>query len=51
MCWSRFEREEWLRRQREEREPEHLQTISSEPEAKEPVEPEIEEREGELVRA
>jgi hypothetical protein len=51
MCWSRSEREEWERIQRE-REAERLRTISSEPTAEEPEAPEVEveEREGELIR-
>lgn len=51
MCWSRSEREEWLRRQNEERETEPVRMVSSEPPVEEPVEPEVEEREEELVRA
>jgi hypothetical protein len=50
MCWSRSEREEWERIQRE-REAERLRMISSEPKVEEPEEPEeVEEREGELIR-
>jgi hypothetical protein len=51
MCWSKHEREEWERLQRE-REAGRLRTISaSEPEAEEPDTPEeIEEREDELIR-
>jgi hypothetical protein len=52
MCWSKHEREEWERLQRE-REAERLRTISAiEPEVEEPdtSEAEIEEREGELIR-
>jgi len=52
MCWSKHEREEWERLQRE-REAERLRTISAmEPEGEEPDSPEeeIEEREGELIR-
>jgi hypothetical protein len=52
MCWSRHEREQWLRRREEEHEAERLRTIPSEPRPEEPVEPElVEEREEELVRA
>ena len=52
MCWSRHERAEWLRAQ-QEREDERLRSLASEPEAKEPEVPEVEleEHEGELVRA
>jgi hypothetical protein len=51
MCWSRHEREEWERLQRE-REAERLRMISAiEPEVEEPdTAEEIEEREGELIR-
>jgi hypothetical protein len=52
MCWSKHEREEWERLQRE-REAERLRTISaSGPKVEEPETPEveIEVREGELVR-
>jgi hypothetical protein len=51
MCWSRSEREEWLRAERE-REQDRLREISpSEPEVEEPaVAGEVEEREGELIR-
>jgi hypothetical protein len=51
MCWSKDEREEWERLQRE-REAERERTISAvEPEREEPETPEeaIEEREGELI--
>jgi len=51
MCWSKFERDQWLQRTQEEREAERLRMISSEPPAEEPTEPEVEEREEELVRA
>ena len=53
MCWSKHEREEWERLQRE-REAERLRTISvTEPAGEEPVsvDEEIEEPERELVRA
>jgi hypothetical protein len=51
MCWSKHEREEWERLQRE-REGERLRTISaSEPEEEPDTSAEeIEEHEGELVR-
>jgi hypothetical protein len=52
MCWSKHEREEWERLQRE-REAERLRTISAiEPAVEEPDRPEEEvgEREGELIR-
>ncbi|HEX3268377.1 MAG TPA: hypothetical protein VHQ98_10385 [Gaiellaceae bacterium] len=50
MCWSKHEREEWERRELE-REAERLRFISTtEPKAEEP-EPEVEEREAELVRS
>jgi hypothetical protein len=52
MCWSKHEREEWERLQRE-REAERLRTISAiEPAVEEPDTPEEEvgEREGELIR-
>jgi hypothetical protein len=52
MCWSKHEREEWERLQRE-REAERLRTISAiEPAGEEPDTPveEVEEREGELIR-
>jgi hypothetical protein len=52
MCWSKHERDEWERLQRE-REAERLRTISAiEPELEEPDTPEeeIEERESELIR-
>jgi hypothetical protein len=52
MCWSRSEREEWERIQRE-REAERLRQIAStEPTVEEPEVPEgeVEEREGELIR-
>jgi hypothetical protein len=52
MCWSKYEREEWERLQRE-RETERQGTISAiEPEAEESDSrlEEIETREGELVR-
>ena len=50
MCWSKYEREQWERRLEEEREAERLRMISSEPTVQEPAEPEVEEREDELVR-
>jgi hypothetical protein len=52
MCWTKHEREEWQRLQRE-REAERLRTISASGlklEEPETPEAEIEEREGELVR-
>jgi hypothetical protein len=53
VCWSKFEREEWERTQRE-REAERLRQISAtEPKVEDPDVPEIEveeEREGELIR-
>jgi hypothetical protein len=51
MCWSKHEREEWERLQRE-READRLLTISANEPEEEPTarEEEIEEREGELVR-
>jgi hypothetical protein len=50
MCWSKYEREEWERLQRE-RETERLRTISAtEPEGeRDTPEDRIEEREGELI--
>jgi hypothetical protein len=51
MCWSRYEREEWERFERE-REALSLRTVSaSEPEVEpDAPEEEVEEREGDLVR-
>jgi hypothetical protein len=52
MCWSKFEREEWMRTRRELEE-ERLREISaSESKVEESEAPEIEldEREGELIR-
>jgi hypothetical protein len=52
MCWSKHEREEWLRLQREWEEERHV--ASSAPDEQVPEqdtqEAEVEEREGELVR-
>lgn len=49
MCWSKHEREEWLRLQREW-EDERQVTSSPDEEVPEQAETELEEREGELVR-
>ena len=52
MCWSKYEREEWLRTQRELEEERPRQVSTTEPKVEEPEAPEVEldEREGELVR-
>jgi hypothetical protein len=51
MCWSKEEREEWERLQRE-REEQHLLVSALDTDAEPAVQPEaeVEEREGELIR-
>lgn len=52
MCWSKFEREEWLRTRRELEDERLREASASEATVEEPEAPEVEvdEREGELIR-
>ncbi|HEY3051472.1 MAG TPA: hypothetical protein VGJ40_07065 [Gaiellaceae bacterium] len=50
MCWSKHEREEWLRLQREWEEEPEVTSSAPDEEVPEQTETELGERDGELVR-